>query len=99
MTTHRRRELRRRAREVGLGRTLGCALVSSDMDAEGVLLRLLANGSTGTNPGLWHLADVRRALTLCGLDAGYGNPRMPWAQTREDARCQMCLAQRGGRNR
>jgi hypothetical protein len=73
--------------------------VSSDVEPEGVLLHLLGGDVTGTNTGLWHLADVQRALTLCGLDVGYGKDRRPWEETAEDSRCQMCLAQLGGRNR
>lgn len=69
------------------------------MEHEGVLLHLLGNDTTGPDSALWHLADVQRALTFCGLDVGYGNPRRAWPETPENSRCQMCLAQLGGRNR
>ena len=73
--------------------------VSVEMEPEGVLVHLLGNDTTGPDSALWHMADVRRALTLCGLDVGYGKPRLPWSETPEHGRCQMCVAQLGGRNR
>lgn len=63
------------------------------MEPEGILLHLLGDDETGPVSALWHLADVQRALTLCGIDVGYGNPRKPWAETPEDRRCQMCEGQ------
>jgi hypothetical protein len=69
------------------------------MEPEGVLLHLLGDDRAARESALWHLADAQRALTLCGLDVGYDKPRLPWAATPEDSRCQMCLAQLGGRNR
>lgn len=63
------------------------------MEPEGVLLHLLGNDDTGPDSALWHLADVHHALTWCGLDVGYGNPRKPWADTPENRRCRMCLGQ------
>lgn len=71
--------------------------MSVEMEPEGVLLHLLGDDTTGPDSALWHIADVHRALTLCGLDVGYGGPRMPWAGTPESLRCQMCAVQLGGR--
>ncbi len=51
--------------------------VSVEMEPEGVLLHLLGDDDSGPDSALWHLTDVARALTLCGLDVGYGNPRRP----------------------
>lgn|GEM_PF-3566362 len=73
--------------------------MSVEMNPEGVLVHLLGNDTTGSDSALWHLADVQRAMTLCGLDVGYGNPRLKWTVTPDDRRCQMCLTQLGGRNR
>jgi hypothetical protein len=67
--------------------------VSVEMDLEGVLLHLLGDDETGPDSALWHLADVRRAVTMCGIDVGYGNPRKPWEETPENRRCQMCASQ------
>jgi hypothetical protein len=39
----------------------------------------------------WHLVHSERALTWCGLDIGYGNPRRRWIETPEDQRCQRCI--------
>ncbi len=67
-----------------------------EMEPEGVLLHLLGYGTqtekeiTGDS-SLWHLSDPERALTWCGLDVGYGNPRLKWSQTPEDRRCQVCV--------
>ncbi|MGO9856287.1 MAG: hypothetical protein ACLPYY_14735 [Acidimicrobiales bacterium] len=67
--------------------------MSVEMEPEGVLLHLLGDNETGSDSALWHLADVQRALTSCGIDVGYGNPRKPWAETPADRRCQMCEGQ------
>lgn len=66
------------------------------MEPEGVLLRLMGHGdkivgSHRADTALWHLADVDRALTWCGLDVGYGNPRRTWIETPETQRCEMCI--------
>ncbi len=61
------------------------------MEPEGVLLHLLGDDDSAPTSGLWHLADVARALTICGIDVGYGNPRLPWEHTPENRRCRMCL--------
>ena len=65
--------------------------MSVEIEPQGVLLRLLGDDASGPDSALWHLADVRRALTLCGLDVGYGNPRKLWTETPENRRCQMCV--------
>jgi hypothetical protein len=67
-----------------------------EMEPEGVLLHLLngdtqVEGGTGTDSSLWHVADAERAMTWCGLDVGYANPRRRWSETPEDQRCQMCM--------
>jgi hypothetical protein len=67
-----------------------------EMEPEGILLHLLSDEiHTGSEPradsSLWHVADVERALTWCGIDVGYGNPRRRWSETPEDQRCQMCM--------
>jgi hypothetical protein len=72
-----------------------------EMEPEGVLLHLLVGkevrGEPHPDSSLWHLADAERALTLCGIDVGYGNPRRRWSETPEDQRCQMCIGRaRGG---
>jgi len=59
-----------------------------EMEPEGVLLHLLGEGQ---GSALWHLADVEQALTWCGLDIGYGNPRRRWAETPEERRCGVCV--------
>lgn len=64
-----------------------------EREPEGVLLHLLGDDDTAHDSALWHLADVHRALTLCRIDVGYGNPRKAWAETPEDRRCQMCAGQ------
>jgi hypothetical protein len=73
-----------------------------EMEPEGVLLHLLvgnteAPGKSHRDSSLWHLADAERALTLCGIDVGYGNPRRRWSETPEDLRCQMCVGRAQGR--
>jgi hypothetical protein len=50
-----------------------------------------AVGHHRADTALWHLADVERALTWCGLDVGYGNPRRTWSETPETKRCEMCI--------
>ena len=67
-----------------------------EMEPEGVLLHLLVGNTEGRgephpDSSLWHLADAERALTVCGIDVGYGNPRRRWSQTPVDQRCQMCI--------
>jgi hypothetical protein len=62
------------------------------MEPEGVLLHLLGDSQTSS---LWHLSSAERALTLCGIDVGYGNPRLPWALTPEERRCEVCIGQLG----
>jgi len=69
-------------------RTAYAAAVSVEMEPEGVFLHLLGKSQTSS---LWHLSDAERALTLCGLDVGYGNPRMTWASTPIGQRCEVCL--------
>ena len=39
----------------------------------------------------WHLIHAERALTWCGRDISYRDPRRPWSEIREDQRCQSCL--------
>jgi hypothetical protein len=67
-----------------------------EMEPEGILLHLLGNdtlaeGESAADSSLWHVADVERALTWCGIDVGYGNPRRRWSETPQDQRCQMCM--------
>jgi len=67
-----------------------------EMEPEGILLHLLDNdpwteADRRADSSLWHMADAERALTWCGLDVGYGNPRRRWSETPEDRRCQMCV--------
>ena len=67
-----------------------------EMEPEGILLHLLSNdaeagGEPHADSSLWHVADVERALTWCGIDVGYGNPRKRWSETPANQRCQMCL--------
>jgi hypothetical protein len=38
----------------------------------------------------WHLIDAERALTSCGLDLSYRDPRRPWSEIPDDQRCQSC---------
>lgn len=66
--------------------------MSVEMEPEGVFLHLLGNSDASS---LWHLADAERALTLCGVDVGYGNPRIAWALTPESLRCEVCAEQFG----
>ncbi len=73
--------------------------MSVEIEPEGILLHLLGDDVTGPSSALWHLADALRALTLCGIDVGYGNPRKPWAETPEDRRCRMCLGHSRGHPR
>ena len=66
-----------------------------EMEPEGVCLHLLgddteAEGDPHVDSSLWHVADAERALTWCGLDVGYGNPRRRWSETPEGQRCQIC---------
>jgi hypothetical protein len=81
----------------GLGSTgLRWPTMAVEMEPEGILLHLLSDEiHTGSEPradsSLWHVADVERALTWCGIDVGYGNPRRRWSETPEDQRCQMCM--------
>jgi hypothetical protein len=60
------------------------------MEPEGVLLHLLGDTEASS---LWHLTNAERALTLCGLDVGYDNPRMAWASTPQNRRCEVCTGQ------
>jgi hypothetical protein len=67
-----------------------------EMEPEGILLHLLSNDThvdrePASDSSLWHVADAERAVTWCGLDAGYGNPRRRWSETPADRRCQMCM--------
>ena len=67
-----------------------------EMEPEGILLHLLSNDARvedapGADSSLWHVADVERAQTWCGIDVGYGKPRRRWSETPEDQRCQMCM--------
>jgi len=67
-----------------------------EMEPEDVLLHLLGDGPDAEGPSnaqssLWHVADAERAMTWCGIDVGYGNPRRRWSETPEDQRCQMCM--------
>ena len=67
-----------------------------EMEPEGVLLHLLGDsrdreGQSNATSSLWHVADAERALTWCGIDVGYGNPRRRWSETPTAQRCQMCL--------
>jgi hypothetical protein len=67
-----------------------------EMEPEGILLHLLGSDMRSesqprADSSLWHVADVERALTWCGIDVGYGNPRRRWSETPEEQRCQMCL--------
>ena len=72
-----------------------------EMEPEGVLLHLLGHAQRSeaqsiAQSSLWHVADAERALTWCGLDVGYGNPRRRWSETPTDQRCKMCLDRLGG---
>jgi hypothetical protein len=60
------------------------------MEPEGVLFHLLGDDATSS---LWHITMAERAFTLCGIDVGYANPRLPWAATPADRRCEVCLSQ------
>jgi hypothetical protein len=71
--------------------------MSAEKSPEGVLLQLLGGEVTGADSALWHIANVQRALTECGLNVGYGKERKPWSETPENRRCQMCIAQLDGR--
>jgi len=66
--------------------------MSIEMEPEGVFLHLLGDSETSS---LWHLSNAERALTLCGLDVGYGNPHMAWSSTPESRRCEVCVGQFG----
>jgi hypothetical protein len=66
--------------------------VSVEMEPEGVFIHLLGDSETSS---LWHLSNAERALTLCGLDVGYGNPRMAWVSTPQNRRCEVCMGQFG----
>ena len=61
-----------------------------EMEPEGVFLHLLGDDGTSS---LWHLSDSERAFTLCGIDVGYANPRLPWGDTPVDRRCEVCVGQ------
>jgi len=83
------------------GQVLRWPNMATEMEPEGVLLQLLGRGTEtqgqpGANSSLWHVADAERALTWCGIDVGYGNPRRRWSETPEDQRCQMCIDRVGG---
>lgn len=58
-----------------------------------MFLHLLGDDGTSS---LWHLSNSERAFTLCGIDVGYANPRLPWADTPVERRCEVCLGQLGG---
>ena len=70
-----------------MNRTTYAADVAVEMEPEGVFIHLLGETQASS---LWHLSDPERALTLCGLDVGYGNPRMAWASTATGLRCEVC---------
>jgi hypothetical protein len=38
---------------------------------------------------LWPLSNPEPALTMCRLGVGYANPRLPWAGTPADSRCEV----------
>ncbi len=64
--------------------------MSVEMEPEGVFLHLLGDSETSS---LWHLTNSERALTLCGIDVGYDNPRMAWVSTPQNRRCEVCMGQ------
>jgi hypothetical protein len=64
-----------------------------EMEPEGVFIHLLGDDGTSS---LWHLSSAERAFTLCGIDVGYDNPRLPWADTPDERRCEVCVGQLEG---
>jgi hypothetical protein len=64
-----------------------------EMEPEGVFLHLLGDDGTSS---LWHISSTERAFTVCGIDVGYGNPRLLWVDTPAERRCEVCVGQLGG---
>ena len=55
-----------------------------EIDPEATLIRMRADISR------WHIIDVDRELTWCGLFLSLGSERRPLSETPEDRRCEIC---------
>ena len=69
-----------------------------EMDLQGIFIRqrldgdVLGDQALELDASLWHLIDVERALTWCGLFLTLGDERRLWSETPEDRRCETCVA-------
>ena len=61
-----------------------------EIDPEAILIRMRVDRS------LWHVIDVERELTWCGLFMSQGSERRPMSETPEDRRCGICVGRFGG---
>jgi hypothetical protein len=68
-----------------------------EMDLQGLFIRqrldsdALGDQALELDASLWHMIDVERALTRCGLSLTLGQERRIWSETPEDRRCETCV--------
>jgi hypothetical protein len=68
-----------------------------EMDLQGLFIRQRLDGDAlgdqalELDASLWHMIDVERALTWCGLPLTLGQERRIWSETPEDRRCETCV--------
>ena len=55
-----------------------------EIDPEAIFIRMRVDISW------WHIIDVDRELTWCGLFLSQGSERRPLSETPEDRRCENC---------
>ena len=60
-----------------------------DIDPEAILIPMRVETS------MWHIIDVERVLTWCGLFLSQGSERCLWSETPEDRRCVTCVGRFG----
>ena len=68
-----------------------------EMDLQGIFIRqdpdfdALGDEPLELGASLWHMIDIEKALTWCGLFLKYGSERRLWSETPEDRRCETCV--------
>ena len=56
-----------------------------DIDPDSILIRMRVDSS------LWHIVDLERKLTWCGLFLSQGSERRLLSETPENRRCKTCI--------
>jgi hypothetical protein len=69
-----------------------------EIDPEAILIipsldaTVRGNEAIQRDASLWHIVDVERALTWCGLFLSRGSERHRLSETPEDRRCETCIS-------